>query len=130
MLAATREEAAAQGLAVCIAVADRHGDLLAFLRMDGAPTLSIELAQDKAWSVCAFAGLPTDAWWELLKEDPALFHGITKTPRLVVFGGGRPVLADGMLMGAVGVSGATAAQDTALAMVGADSLAANGLPNA
>lgn len=107
------------GVAVCVTVVDRAGHLLAFARQDGAPLLSITLAQDKAWSVAAFNGLPTDAWGGLLAGDPALFHGIVKTDRLVVFGGGKPVLVDGELVGAVGVSGGSADQDSEIAATGA-----------
>jgi uncharacterized protein GlcG (DUF336 family) len=87
--------------------------------MDGAPLLSAQLAQDKAWSVAAFNGMPTDAWWAVLEKEPSLLHGIVKTDRLTVFGGGRPVLHDGELVGAVGVSGGTAEQDTEIAAAGA-----------
>jgi glc operon protein GlcG len=107
------------GVAVCIAVTDRSGHLLSFTRMDGAAVMSIGLAQDKAWSVTAFNGLPTGAWWSLIKDTPALVHGIVKTDRLIVFGGGAPVLLDGELVGAVGVSGGAEEQDVAIALAGA-----------
>lgn len=113
------EEARRLGVAVAIAVAGRSGDLVAFARMDGAPLLSSGIAQDKAYTVCAFNGLPTHAWWDLIKDEPALVHGITKTDRLVVFGGGVPVVAGGELVGAVGVSGGSAEQDRAIAEAGA-----------
>ena len=110
------------GVAACIAVTDRAGHLLAFLRMDGAPVLSIRLAQDKAYSVAAFTGLPTHEWYGLLEDEPALLHGIVKTPRLTIFGGGVPVLVDGALAGAVGASGGSAEQDRAVAEAGAAGL--------
>lgn len=119
VLDAAVAEAHRQGVAVAVAVAGRSGDLVAFARMDGAPLLSSGIAQDKAWTVCAFGGLPTHAWWDLIRDDPALVHGITKTPRLIVFGGGVPVVVDGELVGAVGVSGGSAEQDRAIAEAGA-----------
>lgn len=106
--------AEAAGKAVCVAVADRGGHLLAFRRMDGAPILSTQLAQDKAYTVAAF-GLPTHEWWPILEADESLKTGIVKTDRLVVFGGGVPVLVDGELVGAIGVSGGTAEEDRAIA---------------
>lgn len=112
-------EAQRLGIAVAVAVAGRAGDLVAFARMDGAPLLSSSIAQDKAYTVCAFNGLPTHAWWDLIKDEPALVHGITKTDRLIVFGGGVPVVVDGELVGAVGVSGGSAEQDRAVAEAGA-----------
>lgn len=121
--AACVAEARAVGIAVCVAVADRAGALLHFVRMDDAPLLSISIAQDKAYSVAAFKGLPTDAWWGLIEGDGALVHGLTKTDRLVVFGGGAPCLVDGELCGSVGVSGGSAEQDTAIARIGAKTFA-------
>ena len=79
------------GVPVCIAVADRSGALLAFARMDGAPQMSATIAQDKAYTVAAFAGLPTHQWYDLIKDDPPVLHGIVKTDRLIVFGGGVPI---------------------------------------
>jgi glc operon protein GlcG len=118
-ITASAAAAKACNVAVCVAVADRAGHLLAFARLDSAPVLSIALAQDKAWSVAAFNGLPTDAWPELLQGDAALFHGLVKTDRLIIFGGGKPVLVDGELVGALGVSGGTAEQDAEIAAAGA-----------
>lgn len=115
-------EASSMGVAVCIAVVDNGGHLLHFRRMDGAPLLSASLAQDKAYSVAAFKGLPTDAWWELLSQDEAVKHGIIKSDRLIVFGGGRPCLVDGQVVGAVGVSGGSADQDVAIALAGTSAL--------
>jgi uncharacterized protein GlcG (DUF336 family) len=122
-ISAARGAALGHGVAVCIAVSDHGGHLVAFERMDGAPLLSVQLAQDKAYSVCAFQGLPTDQWWPLLEGEGALRHGIVKTDRLVVFGGGVPVRTPaGDLVGAVGVSGGSAEQDAAIAQAGAADL--------
>lgn len=106
-------------VAVNIAVADPSGALLAFARMDGAALLSSGIAQDKAWTVAAFNGVPTHEFFELIKGEPALREGIVHRDRLVVFGGGVPVLVDGVLVGAVGVSGGSAAQDQEIAEAGA-----------
>lgn len=111
--------AASIGVPVCVAVSDRSGVLLAFARMDGAPQMSATIAQDKAYTVAAFAGLPTHQWFDLIKDDPPVLHGIVKTDRLIVFGGGVPVLSGGVLAGAVGVSGGSSEQDRAVAEAGA-----------
>ena len=73
---------------VCIAVTDGAGHLLSMARMDRAPLLCVHIAQDKAYSVASFGGLPTSDWWRMLESEPALLHGIVKTDRLIVFGGG------------------------------------------
>ena len=122
VLARAVAAAEAVGIAVCIAVAGVAGDLKAFARMDGAPQLSIDIAIDKAYTVAVFGGLPTHAWWDLIKDEPALVHGITKTDRLIVFGGGVPLVVDGRPVGAIGVSGGSADQDREVAEMGAAAL--------
>lgn len=122
-VAAAIREAERIGVAVCVAVADQAGNLLAFARMDDAPLLSAGIAQDKAYTVAAFSGLPTHAWYDLIKDEPPLLHGIVKTERLVVFGGGMPVHQQGRVVGAVGVSGGSADQDRAVAEAGSRDVA-------
>lgn len=99
---------------MCIAITDEAGLLRAFHAMDGAPHLSIEIAQNKAYTASAF-GLPTHAWWDFVKNDPPLLHGITHTPRLVIFGGGYPIMENGEMIGAIGVSGGHYSEDMEVA---------------
>lgn len=106
------------GVPVNISVVDSAGNELGFLRPDGAPLLSAGIARDKAYTVCAFNGLPTHEWWDLLRDEPALLQGIPHRDRLVIFGGGVPVLSDGVLVGAVGCSGGSAEQDRTVAEAG------------
>jgi len=105
-----------------IAVVDMAGALLAFARLDGAPLLSGSIAQDKAYTVAAFNGVPTHAWFGLIEAEPALREGIVHRDRLVIFAGGVPVTVDGALVGAVGVSGGTAEQDRQIAEAGASAV--------
>ena len=107
------------GVPVNIAVVDLAGGLLAFARLDGAPLLSGSIAQDKAYTVAAFNGVPTHAWFGLIEAEPALREGIVHRDRLVIFAGGVPVTVGGTLVGAVGVSGGTAEQDREIAEAGA-----------
>ena len=118
-IAGALEEAEALEVDVCVAVTDGAGHMLAMVRMDRAPLLCIHIAQDKAYSVAAFGGLPTSDWWRMLESEPALLHGIVKTDRLVVFGGGVPLVADGRTVGAIGVSGGSSEQDVRIAEAGA-----------
>jgi glc operon protein GlcG len=122
-LDAALERAEAIGVAVNIAVADPSGALVAFSRMDGAPLLSSGIAQDKAWTVSAFNGVATHEFFSLIEHEPALREGIVHRDRLVVFGGGVPIRVDGVVVGAVGVSGGTAEQDQEVAEAGAAVLA-------
>jgi glc operon protein GlcG len=118
-IAAAVDEAEKLSVDVCVAATDSAGHLLAFARMDRAPTLCTQIAQDKAYSVAAFGGLPTSEWWRLLESEPALMHGIIKTDRLVVFGGGVPLVSQGRTVGGLGVSGGSSEQDVRIAEAGA-----------
>jgi len=115
--------AGGHGIDVCISVCDPGGNPVLTARMDGAPLLSQRIADDKAYTVAAFKGLPTSAWWGAIEGEPSLVHGITHTPRLIVFGGGAPIRVDGTLVGAVGISGGSAEQDAAIADAAAAALA-------
>lgn len=104
LIAAAEKVAAQIGKAVAIGIVDESGVLKAFSRMDGAPLIAVDLARDKAYSAVSF-GIPTHGWFEFIKNDPPLLHGIVKTPRLIVFGGGYPIEIDGAMVGGIGVSG-------------------------
>ena len=117
--------ARSHGIAACIAVSDPSGEPIVTVRMDGAPRLSAEIARNKAYSVASFNGLPTHVWWPVIADDPALVHGITHTPRLVIFGGGAPIRIDDALVGAVGVSGGSTDQDRAIAEAAAQVVGAS-----
>jgi uncharacterized protein GlcG (DUF336 family) len=116
--------ARSHGVAMCVAVSDPSGEPIVTARMDGAPRLSAEIARNKAYTVASFNGLPTHVWWPVIADDPALVHGITHTPRLVIFAGGVPVHIDGALVAAVGVSGGSTEQDRAIAEAGAAAVGA------
>jgi len=123
-VAAAAKKASELGLKMCIAVSDESGDLKAFERMDGAPKLSIEIAENKAFTAASYS-MPTHIWYEFIKDDPPLLHGITHTPRLVIYGGGFPIVLEGEVVGAIGISGGHYKQDmecarAALAAIGAE----------
>ncbi|MED7925979.1 heme-binding protein [Nonomuraea sp. LP-02] len=121
-VAAAVDKAREQGLAMVVAVVDESGVLKAFARMDGAPLLSVQVAKDKAYTAAGF-GMPTDGWYDFIKDDGPLALGApTGIDRLVVFGGGFPITADGVTVGAIGVSGGHYSQDMTVAQAGADAL--------
>jgi uncharacterized protein GlcG (DUF336 family) len=118
MIAAAEAKASEIGVPMVIAVCDESGVLKAFSRMDGAALLSVQIAQDKAHTAAGF-GMPTDAWHEFIKDDPPLADGaVGGIDRLVVFGGGYPVIADETTVGAIGVSGGHYSQDMEVAQAG------------
>jgi uncharacterized protein GlcG (DUF336 family) len=118
IVAAAEAKAKAMGHPFVIAVCDESGVLKAFSRMDGAALLSVQIAQDKAYTAVGF-GLSTDAWHEFIKNDPPLAAGaVGGIDRLVVFGGGYPIKAGDAIIGAIGVSGGHYKQDMEVAEAG------------
>ena len=64
----------------CVAVVDDGGNLKAFVRMDGAPLIPIEIAQSKAYT--ALFGFPTHEFFNFIKGDPSLVAGIPSRARV------------------------------------------------
>jgi len=118
MIAAAEAKANEMGHPFVIAVVDESGVLKAFSRMDGAALLSVQIAQDKAYTAIGF-GLPTDGWYAFIKHDPPLALGApAEIDRLVTFGGGYPISIDGKVTGGIGVSGGHYTQDMVVARAG------------
>jgi uncharacterized protein GlcG (DUF336 family) len=118
MLAAAEVKAAEIDVPMVIAVCDESGVLKAFSRMDGAALLSVQIAQDKAYTAVGF-GMPTDAWHDFIKDDPPLADGaVGGIERLVIFGGGFPIKSNEQVVGAIGVSGGHYSQDAEVAEAG------------
>ncbi len=111
------------GVPMSIAICDTAGNLIQFQRMDDASLLSVGIAQDKAYTSAA-TGMATDGVHAFIKDDPPLAAGFAHMPRMVVFGGGYPIMIDGTLVGAIGVSGGHYSQDMQVAEA---SLAAAGI---
>ena len=105
------------------AVVDIGGNLVAFLRADGAFLQSIGIATDKATTAAGF-GCASDALYGLIKDNAALRDGLALRPNTVLFGGGLPMVVDGEVVGGIGCSGGSEEQDTECARAG---LAAIGL---
>lgn len=117
MIAAAEAKAREMGRPMCTSIVDGDGTLKAYSRMDGAPLLSVQLSQDKAYTAISF-GMATHEWHEFVKDDPPLRDGIIKTDRLIVFGGGYPIMADGQMVGGIGVSGGHYTHDMEVAQAG------------
>lgn len=113
-----------RGVAVVAAVVDIAGDLVACLRADGAYSASVSIAKDKAYTAAVF-GAPTDALSQALKDNPVLHHGIAIRPGVVLFGGGLPIVENGAVIGAIGVSGGSEDDDRECAKAGVHALFAD-----
>ena len=115
LIAGARAKAEEIGVPMCIAVTDESGNLIAFERMDGAKTTSIELAIDKSY---AAAGVKkgTDVLGKVSHPgQPAYGLSSTLGGRMVVVPGGLPVISNGEVVGAIGISSGSPAQDLEVA---------------
>ena len=122
IVAAAEAKAVAIETPMVIAIVDDAGVLKALSRMDGAALLSVQVAQDKAYTAVGF-GMPTHGWHDFIKDDPPLADGApTGIERLVIFGGGYPIQVDGQVVGAIGVSGGHYSQDQQVAEAGLKAL--------
>ena len=113
LVAAARERAEKAGKAVCIAVSDPHGELLAFLRMDGCQLPSINIAQNKAYTA-ARERTPSGEIGARMRASgqPMTNYGDL---RYVAWSGGLPIVHEGKVVGAIGVSGLSEKEDVELA---------------
>ncbi|MFM6996792.1 MAG: heme-binding protein [Limnohabitans sp.] len=124
LMAGAVAKAREMGVPMSIAICDSAGNMVQFQRMDHASLLSVGIAQDKAYSSAA-TSMPTHGLHEFMKNDPPLAAGFVHTPRLVVFGGGYPVMIDGVLVGAIGVSGGHYSQDMEVAQAALEAAGIN-----
>ena len=120
MLAA-EAEARKNNWAVVISIVDNGGHLVALQRLD-AQTASIEIATGKATTAAAFRR-PTKSLEDGLAAGGAGLR-ILSVKSATALQGGVPIMLDGKIIGAIGVSGVTAAQDEVVAMAGAAAVAA------
>jgi uncharacterized protein GlcG (DUF336 family) len=111
IVAAVQAEARAMGVAMTCAVVDSGDQLVAFERMDAADLVGVVLARDKAYSAL-LNRMPTRDLAPIVQPGTE-FYGYDSIAggRIIVFAGGMPLEVDGVLVGAVGVSGGDAAQD-------------------
>ena len=114
-----RSYAAEQGVKVVVAVCDAGGNLVALQRADDAYIASIDIAMNKAFTSVSLK-MTTEQVGKLAQPGESLY-GIqfTNNNRIVIFGGGVPLIKDGVIVGGLGVSGGSLEQDTAIAHYGA-----------
>lgn len=122
MLAAAEHKATSLGIAYNIAIVDAAGHLVAFARQDDALAGSVELAINKAKTARMFD--KTTALLSELSQPGQPLYGIQQSHggHVVIFGGGIPVFIDQQIVGAVGTSAGTVAQDIAVAEAAIEAL--------
>src|SRR5438309_10707623 len=97
MVDAALAKAGALDVSENVAILDDGGNLKVFSRMEGAPILCIEMAQNKAYT--ALFGVPTHDFFDFIKGDPSLLAGMPTLARMAAWGGGFPIQVDGEIVG-------------------------------
>jgi uncharacterized protein GlcG (DUF336 family) len=129
LLRGAAAKAAAIGVPMCTAVTDESGNLIAFERMDGGKVTSIALAVDKAFTAAAARNATSFYGAASQPGSPAWGISLSNGGRFCVIGGGLPLVVDGVVVGGIGVSSGTAAQDEVVAEAAVDAWqAAQGRP--
>ena len=127
-IAAARAKAVELGTQMCIAVVDSGGNLKAFHRMDDAWVGSIDIAQKKA-KTSVFFGMMTGQIGQLSQPGGPLYGIENSNDGMITFPGGIPIVdADGVMSGAIGVSGSTVENDHTVAEAGAKAIGQTELP--
>jgi uncharacterized protein GlcG (DUF336 family) len=114
LVGAAVAEAERNGWRIAVAVVDPLGLPIAAVRMDHATPPILEFAQDKAYTAATMRR-STEGYFGRMTSSPSLTLGFQNRPRLMVWGGGLPVVHDGRVVGGIGVSGAQDFEDIACA---------------
>ena len=119
VIAAAEQKAAEIGQPMNIAVVDGGGNLVSHVRMDGAWIGSIDISINKAFTSRAFDITTQDLGAN--SQPGGQFYGIhvSNRGRVMIFAGGIPLRRDGVVVGAIGVSGGSGEQDQVVAEAGA-----------
>lgn len=117
VLGAAEAEAKKHGWKFNIAVADTNGELVLFERMDGAQIGSVNISQGKARTAARYRR-ETRVWFNAYESGHPYVS--TLDPTIVASPGGFPLIENGKVIGAVGCSGGTGAQDAVACKAGAD----------
>jgi uncharacterized protein GlcG (DUF336 family) len=120
VMAGAEAEARKNNWPVVIAILDTGGLVVLLQRMDNTSWGSIEVAQGKARSAVAFRR-PTKVFSDLIAQGGANMRLLNLSGASLIEGG-IPIMADGKIIGAVGVSGVTAQQDAQIAQAGIDAM--------
>lgn len=118
VIEASTSKALEIGQPMNIAVVDDGGHLVAFVRMDGAIKASIDISIRKA-RTSILMNAPTSALMALVQPGAELYGLEQTSGGMVIFGGGIPLVKDGVVIGAVGVSAGSVEQDVSVAEAGA-----------
>lgn len=118
MIARAEEKAEEIGVQMVITIVDDGGNLIATHRMDDAWLASVGIAENKAWTAVALKTKTADLAEATTPNSELYGLNTTNHGRIVVFGGGIPLESDGHIVGAIGVSGSSVADDIQVAEAG------------
>jgi len=122
MLAAARAKAQAMNLSnVAISIVDARGDLVAMIRLDNAIWRTAPVSRGKAFASAAF-GAPTGTLQERADMPVMRALMLQEEGLLIPQQGAVPIMKDGVLIGAIGVSGAASSEDEEIAAAGVAAL--------
>ncbi len=125
-VAACKKKSTEIGMPMDIAVCDDGGNLLHFERMDGAIVGGINLAIDKAYTAAIFGIRTEELGRTAVPGGPDFGISSSDRGRIIIYGGGVPIIIENNILGAVGCSsGGTSDQDSAVASTGVDALKKN-----
>ena len=115
LLEVAEQKARQMGLSSDIAIVDEGANLIAFYRMDGARIAGIDISQNKAWTSVAMQMPTANLAQSALPGAPSFGINTTNHGKLVILGGGIPLVSNDKIIGGIGVSGGTSAQDSEVA---------------
>ena len=114
--------ATAMGLSASIVISDQAGTPKVSVRMDGASPITVQVASDKAFTA-ACAQMPTAMWSSIFAGDVFMAQKFASSiDRFCTLAGGIPASVEGVVVGAIGVSGGDDDQDVAIATAGLTAL--------
>ncbi len=122
MIAAAEKKATAIGVPQAIAVSDESGNLIAFSRMDGSKTSSIQIAMAKAFTAGAARNSTMFYNEYCVPGSPAFGIHVSNDGKFSTIGGGVPVNSGKDCIGGIGVSSGTPAEDIVVAEAGVTAL--------
>ena len=123
IIAAAAEKANELGVPSSFTVLDTGARMVASVRQDGAPLVSIDSSFAKARTSVFFGGAQTADLAPAVQPGAPLFSlGDASTEQLTFVGGGLPIVADGTVIGALGSGGGTPDQDIQIARAGVSSV--------
>ena len=118
MVSAAVSRAKELGIPEVIAIYDDSEILKAVVSLDGARVTSVNFALDKAYTAARRQAATQDLADSFAAAPAATVHSFLKQPRLTLLGGGLPIVVDGQVLGGIGASGGTIAQDIEIANAG------------